>query len=284
MDKKDLIIGAFKNYDFNTLKPWVQSINECGFTGDKVIISINSSDETNKQLVDAGFIVIATTSKTQMMFHMERFIHIYDFLENNAENYRYVISTDVRDVIFQTNPSVYLERALGDKHIVAVSESIKIKNEPWNLDNITKSFGPYFCESVLDQDVYNVGTLAGDSEYIRDLCGMLFQLSYNRADWVADQAAYNILLNWKPYTDIVVWSTLNDAFACNLHVTHKPDQLELFGPHLLEPRPVFEDGVVKDGKNKTPFCIVHQYDRNPEMLSYFNTKYGVEDLITIRTI
>ena len=286
MAKKDLIIGAFKNYNFNTIKPWIQSINECGFDGDKVIISINSSVDTNKKLEESGFRVISKTSGGNMMFHMERFSHIYDYLKINSEKYRYVITTDVRDVIFQTDPFVYVENVLqnSNKHIIAVSESIKIKNEPWNKDNIIKSFGQYFYDDVAEQDVYNVGTLAGDVDHIRDLCGMLFQLSYNRADWVADQASYNILLNWKPYTDITHYSTLNDAFTCNLHVTHKPEQMALFGPHLLEPRPIFVDGVMLDGENKKPFCIVHQYDRVPELVKFVQEKYEQYDASEYFTI
>jgi hypothetical protein len=36
---------------------------------------------------------------------MLRFIHVYDYLNKHADDYRYVITTDVRDVIFQSNPS-----------------------------------------------------------------------------------------------------------------------------------------------------------------------------------
>ena len=35
---KDLIIGAFTNYDYSQLKPWAESISESGFTGDKILI------------------------------------------------------------------------------------------------------------------------------------------------------------------------------------------------------------------------------------------------------
>ena len=50
MEKKDLIIGAFTNYDFNQLKPWVESIDECGFTGDKAMVVGNATQETIDEL------------------------------------------------------------------------------------------------------------------------------------------------------------------------------------------------------------------------------------------
>jgi hypothetical protein len=281
--EKDLIIGAFKNYSFETIKPWVQSINECGFKGDKVIISIGSSRETNSKLADAGFTVIDAPSQARMGFHMERFLHIYNFLQAQGINYRYVITTDVRDVIFQKNPSDWIESNIEDKKMIAVSESIKIKNEHWNRQNIINAFGEFFYEGVSNQDVFNVGTLAGTSEYIMDLCGMLYQLSANRPDWVADQAAYNILLNWQPYKDQTKFVRLNSGWSCNLHVTNKPGEKEHFAPFILEEPPIFEDGFVKDGATKEPFYIVHQYDRDPVLFNFYKEKYKVEDVITFRT-
>jgi hypothetical protein len=287
MAKKDLIIGAFKNYTFETVRPWIDSINETGFDGEKIIISIGSSNRTNQQLADSGFGVLAAdVGESKMMFHMERFLHIYGFLKENGHNYRNVITTDVRDVIFQHNPFPFVEKQMElnpEIQLVGISEGIKIKNENWNKDNILKNFGYFFYDTIEDCDVLNVGTIAGKSEAVKDLCGMLFQLSMNRPDWVADQAAYNLLMNWVPYKNTAYISTLDDAWACNLHVTNKPEQLEEFGPHLLHERPIFEDGMVKDGKNKQPFAIVHQYDRVPEMLEFYKEKYQKSEIITIKT-
>ena len=289
MAKKDLIIGAFKNYNYNQIKPWIESINQSGFEGDKVLIALNATFETIEKIEAAGFKVVRPGGTSNMMFHMERFIHIYTYLLHNHQNYRYVITTDVRDVVFQSNPSKYLENVLWDgshgPFIVASSEAIQIKNEKWNHDNILTCFGQFFLDQIKEKPVYNVGTLAGYSEHIKDLCAMLFQMSSNRKDWVADQAAYNIMLNVLPYNDgsYTHFSQLAEGWTCNLHVTNKPDQMEEFGPYLLEPRPVFKDGQVVTGVTGEPYCIVHQYDRVPEWKKFFEGKYHVENVITFRT-
>jgi hypothetical protein len=283
---KDLIIGAFKNYNFEQLKPWIQSINECGFKGDKVLIAIDASEETINKIAQAGFTPISAKSMSGAMFHMERFIHIYDYLKKHRDEYRYVVSTDVRDVIFQKDPMEYLSQILTKNsgyELIGVSECIKIKNEHWNRDNILKCFGAYFYEEIKDYEVLNVGTLAGKAHIIADLCGMLYQLSLNRADWVADQAAYNVLMGWFPYVDITHISGLNDGFCCNLHVTNKPIEKDHFAPFITEEHPVFEGGLMKSGYGK-PYYIVHQYDRDPELKKFYHDKYKVEELITIRTI
>mgnify|MGYP003704905649 CR=1 FL=1 len=123
---------------------------------------------------------------------------------------------------------------------------------------------------------------------------MLYQLSLNRADWVADQAAYNVLMNLYPYNDVTTFARLEDAWAINAHVTNRESQYEEFGPYLLEERPYFDetDGLVKDSKTKQPFVIVHQYDRVRAWKKFYEEKYGVkiksqytpdEDVITFRT-
>jgi hypothetical protein len=286
MAKKDLIIGAFRGYTYNQVKPWIDSINECGFIGDKVLIALGTTPETINKIAQAGFIVIdGGNEPPRMMFHMERFVHINRFLNDNYRNYRYVITTDVRDVIFQKNPIEYLESILNDDlslDVVASSESILIKNEPWNRDNIIKCFGQMYYEQICNNEVLNVGTLAGRAGSIKDLTAAIFQMSFNRADWVADQAAYNIMMGWRQYYRTTHIAILEHAWACNLHVTNKPDQMNQFGPYLLEKRPTFENGLVVN-RNKTPFCIVHQYDRVPEMKNYYEEKYGVKDVITFRT-
>ena len=79
---------------------------------------MNCDKETVDKISDAGFAIIAfnqdsngnLTYNSNMMVHVERFFHIYNVLKDNL--YRYVITTDVKDVIFQKNPSEWLENNL----------------------------------------------------------------------------------------------------------------------------------------------------------------------------
>jgi hypothetical protein len=109
---------------------------------------------------------------------------------------------------------------------------------------------------------------------MKDLCFYLFQMSLNRPDWVADQAAYNTLLAFEPFKSTIDVKTLKDAWALNAHVTNKPDQLQEFGPFLEEGRPIFQDGKIKNEFGQE-FVIVHQYDRVPEWAEFIMKKYDV---------
>jgi hypothetical protein len=277
MAQKDLIIGAFNNYtDYDVLKPWVQSIKDTGFQGDIVLVAIGTTPELIKNLIEEGVLVITASHNDKMMIHMQRFIHIYNFLKDNEGVYRYVISTDVRDVIFQFDPTKFLHDNINGSYrgIVASSESIKIKDEEWNRENIRKNFGDYFYNEVKDNDVCNVGILAGRSSHIKELCFYLYQFSMNRPDWVADQAAYNMLLGTKLWSEKTLMTRLVDTWAVNAHVTNKPDMLEKFGPYLLEERPSMNaDGLIVNSEG-VPFIVVHQYDRVPEWMEYYSKKYG----------
>lgn len=278
MEKKDLIIGAFNNYtDYDVLKPWVQSIKDTGFTGDTVLFAIGTTDELVQKLTGEGVIVIALPKNDSMMIHMQRFIHIYNFLKDNQDRYRFVISTDVRDVIFQSNPSAYLEKCIDYNFVtgaIASSESIKIKDEEWNRENIRKNYGDYFYNQIKENDVCNVGILAGRSNLIEELCFYLYQFSLNRPDWVCDQAAYNILLGTNLWKHHIRTLRLSDAWAVNAHVTNKPDLIDKLKDYLLETSPSMNDDGLIVNSDGVPFVVVHQYDRVPEWMEYFSKKYG----------
>lgn len=280
MAQKDLIIGAFSNYkDYNVVKPWVQSIKDTGFNGDIVLIAldVDPNAEIVRKLENEGVIVLVYKKEQNMLIHMARFFYIYNFLKGMYKQYRYVVTTDVRDVIFQYNPFDFLDNVVSAGNptkIVASSEAIKIKDEKWNRDNIIKNFGNYFYEDVKENVVSNVGILAGRSDYIRDLCFSIYQFSLNRPDWVADQAAYNMLLGFHPWKNLTYKADLVHGWAINAHVTNKPDQLDEFGPYLLEERPYMEEGIVKNSYGQ-PFYIVHQYDRVPEWTKVIHKKYGI---------
>jgi hypothetical protein len=80
-----------------------------------------------------------------------------------------VITTDVRDVVFQNDPSIWLEKNLNNKHLIFGSECIAYEDEPWGTENLYHTFGPFVHSRFKKNTVYNVGVLAGEGEYMRDL-------------------------------------------------------------------------------------------------------------------
>jgi hypothetical protein len=277
---KDVIVGCSTNYDWSKLKYWINSINASGFEGDKVLILMNCDKDTVQKVTDAGFSIIAfnqdadgnLTYQSQLMVHVERFIHIHKLLKST--DYRYVITTDVRDVIFQKNPVQWLEENLPEGHedLVFSSESIKYKDEPWGRQNITECYGQGIYEDFKNNTIFNVGVLAGRGHAMRDLTLQLFLNSLNRPIPIVDQAVFNIMVSRHPYVKTSMYMKSEDGWACQLGTTADPSKIDSFRPFLLEPSPKLENDKVVTSEG-IEYTIVHQYDRVPEWKKVIEEKY-----------
>ncbi len=278
---KDLIIGGASNYDWNVLKYWVNSINKSGFQGDKVLILMNCDKDTVKKVSDAGFIVVGfqqdaqgnlTYPQTGRAPHVERFLHIYNYLSENE--YRYVVTTDVKDVVFQQNPIDYMEKALtDDKNLMFASESMYYKNEPWGNENLLQTFGEFIYSKFKDNEIYNVGVLAGRGHAVRDLICNIFVATQGRPIPICDQSTFNFMISMSPYKETSVYLRSEDAWAAQLGTTGDPSKIEKFRPFLIEAEPKINDDIVTTSTG-IPFTIVHQYDRIPNWKKILEAKYG----------
>jgi hypothetical protein len=276
---KDLIIGASTNYDWPKLKYWINSINQSGFDGDKVLILMNCDADTVKKVSEAGFKIIGFNQdnegnlryESKIPVHVERFGHIYEYLRNN--DYRYVITTDVKDVIFQQNPIDWLEANLISKHLVFSSESMLYKDEPWGNQNLYETYGDYIHSIFKHNEIFNVGVLAGHGFAIRDLAINIFSTAINRPIPICDQSTFNFLISMHPYKTTSQYCRSEDGWACQLGTTVDPSKVESFRPFLLEESPILKDDIVTTSKGN-PYYIVHQYDRVPEWRKIIEAKYG----------
>ena len=278
---KDLIIGGATNYDWSILKYWVNSINKSGFKGDKVLVLMNCDKDTVQKVTDAGFQVVAfqqdaegnlTYPNTGRAPHVERFLHIYNFLYQNE--YRYVITTDVKDVIFQKNPIDYIEKNLTeDKNLIFASESMRYKDEPWGNQNLLETFGPLIHDRFKENEIYNVGVLAGRGHAMRDLILNIFVATQGKPIPICDQSTFNFMISMSPYRETSVYLRSEDAWAAQLGTTADPSKVDSFKPFLLEPQPIMDNSVITTSA-KEPFTIVHQYDRVPYWRNVIEAKYG----------
>jgi hypothetical protein len=287
---RDIVIGAITNYNWDQIKCWVNSLDRSGFSGSKIMICYNISYEVAEELTKRNYSVFAFSkndeakqlqySKQNFNICLDRFMHISYFLNklSNKEDYRYVISTDVRDVIFQSNPSEWLEKNIGNKELNVACESIRYKDEDWGRQNLNLSFGPLIYDQMKDSLIYNAGTISGKFQTFLDFCQNIFISCGGAPAHVPggggpDQAALNVLLNMKPYKDITNFAMSEDGYAAQLGTTMFPQKIEKYRPFLVEPTPIIKDDLVCTSTGK-PFAIVHQYDRVPELVELFEKKYA----------
>ena len=278
MATKDLIIGGFTNYNYNQLKPWVESINEvCGDNVEKVMVVGNASAETIGELIKQDFFIVKMLD-VNLPIHVSRFLTIYDYLKTSWSKYRYIVTTDVKDVYFQANPFDYMEENLTkfNKKLLVASEGLQYKDEPWGNDNLMQAYGPYVHEEFKENEIFNVGTFGGDSEYVKDMVFNIFTNAINRPIQICDQAVFNVLINTQPFKDVILYS---HDWACELGTVMDPSKIEQFRPNLIFSEPIWKDGklIIPPGLADRPYPIVHQYDRVPELKEYIRVKYNQPD-------
>jgi len=288
---KDIVVGCITNYTFDKIAPWVNSLERSGFDGLKVMICYNIGYDVVEELTKRGFTIFGFKRndeqkrleyKDNFNICLDRFSHIAYFFNRleNKEQYRYVISTDVKDVIFQTNPSRWLEENIGDKKINVASESLRYVDEDWGNHNLYQSFGPLIYERNKDNTIYNAGTIAGEFQHFVDLCDNIFLACGGAPQNVPggggpDQAALNVLLNLSAYRNITNFAPSESGYAAQLGTTADPNKITQFRPKLLEPEPIIDYGTgeVKTSTGKL-FSIVHQYDRVPKLKEVIEKKFA----------
>lgn len=272
---KSLIIGAMTNYNFEQVRPWVRSIEMSGFEGDKVMIVLNGSYDTVQELIKHDFDVIAFGRDDEnkrfvhkpfgnLTIHLERFLHIYNYLaeDNKWMEYDSVITTDVKDVVFQSNPIEWITDINGWPTLIVGSESIRYQDEPWGNQNLLDCYGPYFHNMFKHKEIYNVGVLAGNSENIKDLALNIFLNGLNRPIPIVDQAVFNMLIQGQPYLDSTYYMDQASGWALHAGTTADPTKIDAFRPYLTEYEPIIKDGIAYTHSEKK-FCVFHQYDRIP---------------------
>lgn len=267
----DLLIGGFTDYDWNKIKVWVKSADEvCKPNVDKVMIVGRTTQDTIDQLKARNWNLIPMS---EGQVHVARFLSIYDYIKDRYKQYRYVVTTDVRDVVFQADPFQYLKEDLDDKHLICGSECLKYKDEPWGNQNLYETYGEFIWNLYKDTEIYNVGVLGGTSEYMKDLVLNIAINSSNRPIKIVDQAVFNMLMSTQPYIDCTQFMRMENAWACHAGTVADPTKIDYFRPNLLEPEPVWRDGKVYTW-NGALVTILHQYDRVPEWRRVIEEKYA----------
>jgi hypothetical protein len=261
---KDIIIGAIAHYTPEKIAPYVNSIARCGFTGNKIMVVYNVPDSTVLYLHKNGWEVIAGELSGHP--HMKRLVDIYSVLRDLNRDYRYVITTDVRDVVFQRNPSEYLESNLK-KRILVSSENVLYKDEPWGTKNIFEGYGQLGYDRYKDEVSCNVGVLAGYYTEMVDLLLLNYLVSQaGNTTHYTDQSSFNFIIHNALVKDSIQIVGQETDWALQVGTMQNSN---LIGNKAMY---IDKDGMV--WHTHTPYVIVHQYDRHALMQTKIQEKYG----------
>lgn len=265
-NKVDIVIGVVRGYGWDQVDVWARSLVNCGFAGVGVVIVYDGGEMTEsvvRNLRRLDIRVVRMPSRGNV-YHV-RFEDISTVLRKLLPELRYAIVTDVRDVYFQSDPSLWLESNLN-KPLLAVSEAVRYADEEWNRENMRLSF-PRQADRLMSKTVCNAGVLAGAAEAMADICLAVSLVSESSPASQADQAAYNLLLDMEPYRSTVQIAASEDGFTCQGGTLGSAT----LRPILLEPVPILDVEGVKTAGGKL-YPIVHQYDRVPDWQALLQAK------------
>ena len=274
--KQYCIIGAITKYAPDDVTAFVNSINKTGFTGGRYMITYDVPSETITYLKESGFEVV---EKDKLPTDLDgkhhvwgteewgeysnpivvyRFKHLHQLLTSDNFIYDRAIVVDVKDTIFQSDPSVWMEK--NQTHPILVgSESILVKDMAWSSVNYRLSF-PHLYNTVKNKLSYCAGVIAGDTSEISRLFIEIFNLSIktNHEAEPPDQAAMNMLIETDQFNTITQRVTHTDGWVTHLGVSlSDPKQ---YTKNLQDKPPIIKDGKIYN-HNGELFSIIHQYDR-----------------------
>jgi hypothetical protein len=259
-----LILGTAKGLSISQVYPWASSASK---TGNRVVLlSMEENNILSMQMRGLGVEVVCkpTTLKDKSP-HNERFKLQHDFLMNCDEEY--VVVTDVRDVVFQSDPIEWIKNNIGKYEIVCSSEGLAYKDEPWGNHNLMEGY-PDLYETHKHNTIVNVGVLGGKTKEVAKTCLKIYDMCGKCKAYLSDQSSFNVLCADESMKDVVYKTKSDQSFCINAgtfvrNAVGGRFVLNDSTAHLLkEPEPVI-DGKILMTPSKQPYCIVHQWDRIP---------------------
>lgn len=286
----DLVLTAAVRYDWPALRAFANSLVRTGFRGSKVVLVQDITSTARQGLLDLGFTLVDFNANDQWLPKLNQFNPVFttirlgqagryvpaaEFLKNRE--FRYVVWADARDVIFQADPSSWLEKSLNPHKLLGCTEGMKIDGEFYNDGWLKQVAHPDMSvyEATRHNDICCSGTIAGEALAMRDLmCEMnrILTTSPNKPDYdggmspMLDQGVWNFLRYTSPFKEITRNPEWSEGFCAtvNWYIVHR---------WAHEPVPEFRDGVFYPRGKSEPFCIVHQYDRDPSWKAAVEQRY-----------
>lgn len=261
------IVGCITKYTPDDIRPYVESIKQTGFGGEKTMLVYDVPTETKMYLKENDWELYEGSLSQHII--LQRFVDVSELSRSLSADV--LMWTDVKDVIFQNDPSRWLYNNVR-LPILATSETIRYKDEEWAVMNASNSY-PLEWPWLKNKTSYCAGTIVAQKYALSDLFKEIYRwaITTSNPQQLSDQAAFNVLIHLKHFQNDVQFIKQHRRLVTHMGVSW--DKRETHKDKLLEPPPVVSpDGRVltSDGRE---FYIVHQYDRDPIVKKLIHERY-----------
>lgn len=297
------ILASVYGYQPEQIKPWVNSLKESKFKGKVFVVVFNPQDSVLLDyLKENDIFVFVGTLNGETNMATQRFIEYRQVLNSEyAADVDLVISTDIRDVIFQKDPGVWLKNNIQDYDLIATSEGITFRHEDWNGDALEKQFGRNMFLKHADKETICSGIIAGKKDMVIKLFEAVYDIAFYAKEPQAfvDQLFYAVAIyeifdektrivpageDWCANLGTIKaipenspkWSTRSRTEYNSYERTRDN---ETYTEMLKCNIPVMKDDIVY-AENGKPYAIVHQYDRFQPWKEIILKKYAKTEYVS----
>ena len=118
---------------------------------------------TRELLVRADFELVDLPTPSEPFFKARMRV-CDEYLQERNKEFRYIFWLDIKDLVIQSDPSVWMESNIGSAKIIASTECVTIEQEETNQLWARTILGEEKYQEIKDCEVINGGTWAGESE------------------------------------------------------------------------------------------------------------------------
>lgn len=217
---------------------YLESIERSGFKGRKVMLVWDIHPDTRLLLLKYGFELIDLPAQSEPFF-IARMHVCSDYLREHYKEFRYIFWLDVKDLILQSDPSLWMESRADSKKIIASNECVSISQEETNKMWALDILGAEKYEEIKDCEVINGGTWAGESEAMTEVFHEVYE---GCRTYTGGHPPCQIWINYVLHTmckDTVSIPRWSEGFAACLHPCWSPWRVPCW-PNMKDPHPVLD--------------------------------------------
>ena len=253
--KPAVVLGAINHHEWPVVAPWIKSLRKTSFTGRVILVTYEDVAENVKdQMRHHGVEIIE--AKMEISVNRGRFKDFAAILQTMTPE-TCVIATDVRDVVFQEDPTKLgdLLDASKERALVVSSEGWRYNDSEWNVATLRKVF-PAHEAKMLNEEVYCSGVIVGTAGALQRLSERIWELAKPAPSFNGDQVAMNIALREPEFVRQTLFLNVQDGRIFHARATwlrNKEGKSTLYEPKFSMAR-----GIVLKVDEK-PVSVLHQY-------------------------
>jgi len=265
--KKDLVLAAAINMEFESIMIFVKSLRKYNKDCDIFIIVENNIDEIKKATIRKENVnLIFTTINTflESPINNTRYLKFFEFIKDHESDYKNVLISDVRDVYFQADPFNGIEK--NSILFAEEEESKTIKDDVrFNSRWLIQTYGNNALEILKNKKITCCGTIIGSYVNISRYLEFMFnEISRFKKE---ENPFFNDMLDTAIHTYMCY--IRKDLFE-NPIMKSNGDTFGTVGITSCECpyKILIKNGFIEVNEKKP--SIVHQYDRSPWLTSFIN--------------